>query len=210
MRSSDTSPTGRQYLVIQWGARRRFTIIELLVVIAIIAVLAAMLLPALSRSREQARRIVCLGQLRDMALSVNGYSSDFDDFIPPGYNGGGAELRTCQNEIASNGDTPDLCYFGPGMLAALRYLDTVHTNWCPNREGSAYNYADKYSGFLDITNWPNGRVAGGYIHRNDNNLSKLGVDTRIEKAAHRAWVADNGFFFRHHPSGNTFWDRSAN
>lgn len=59
--------------------RKRFTLIELLVVIAIIAVLASMLLPALSRSREYARRAACIGNLRQWAMAVQMQSSDHDD-----------------------------------------------------------------------------------------------------------------------------------
>ncbi len=63
--------------------RRGFTLIELLVVIAIIGILAAMVFPVFARARESARKIVCLSNVKNIALAFQMYLADNNDTFPP-------------------------------------------------------------------------------------------------------------------------------
>jgi prepilin-type N-terminal cleavage/methylation domain-containing protein len=83
LHSARASPDLKLVFYRRSGNRPGFTLIELLVVIAIIAILAALLLPALSRAKARALNVACLNNLRQLEVCWHLYALDHNDLLPP-------------------------------------------------------------------------------------------------------------------------------
>ncbi len=172
-----------------------FTLIELLVVIAIIAILAAMLLPALRTAKEMGKRAVCIGNLKQIYMATSGYAGDYNERIPV-YRWNGTTSAAGNSTYYDNyyrypcttpSTTVQKQFYGIGMLVEGNYIQAGAAIICPGTQPNGYwnnpnRMRDTFASIMNGTPYGSA-IDGSYAYGGDfyysSHSSNMAKDGRI-------------------------------
>lgn len=185
--------------------KKGFTLIELLVVIAIIAVLMAILFPALNRAKEQGKRTVCLGNLKSLTFAWIMYADDYDQKLVSGNAGGTAQGGRVYGWVGK-------AYADPGYQTGVQLPENQQRTGI--QAGTLWPYT-KEEGLYRCPTGLRGSLVTYSIMDAMNGLTRMGSPMvrnmmDIKRPAHRLVFIDEGWLtpdsFAVHYTRKVWWD----
>lgn len=165
--------------------RLGFSLVELLVVIGVIALLIALLLPSLSRSRQAALRVACLSNLRQMAIAAQAYANEHKGSYPIAYYraNAGAVTYSYAWDLTTITEPGRPTQVIPGLLWGRG--GTTQIQQCPAYDGKANWLADPYTGYNYNTSFIG--------HGQWESIVAPAKASQIKNAAHTALFGDGQY-----------------
>ncbi|MFZ2655180.1 MAG: prepilin-type N-terminal cleavage/methylation domain-containing protein [Victivallales bacterium] len=203
---------------------RAFTLIELLVVIAIIAILAAMLLPALSAAKAKGKQILCIGNMKQVGLAFHSYADENNDYIPSTVDGPPLANWWDRSKIWKMIYPADWVWGGTGKQFYSSVFSCPSTaEYAPNTASRAYSMNSAYlqsAGSFDALNAHRrslcsspsktllfGEGYGGHIHPTSTFNGTTGIEPiffyhKLGSGNPYAWISNLIYFDNHADSMN--------